>query len=315
MKTKTAHRLYVIVLLFITAVVLCTLPFLLVKKDIIYVYTKNHQPDSRERGFILELKNLSYQVKVNQTPTKEQETAIWFKMPHNIKNIMFNNKFKYNFVYNEEYYPFDYEGLEELPIILTPYQDLYEHYVRSNIKSAVFFLGVNTREFFSINSKKPHKLVYYEYRNKETSLYEYLSKEANAYYLGRFWNNDISPTASSEVIASKENKILSQAEFVVVDNSNVYNLMPEEMLNAISSGTPVITQKNGYIQQIYGDTLNYIDQPQKIADVLTQYRKNPNEIKNKAFKAQQITLNKLSSTFSAKRFVELLNWLKLHNSL
>ena len=310
MNTKATHRLYIIVLLFITAVVLCTLPFLLVKKDTIYVYTKNLIPDSRERGIVLELKELGYEVKVNQKPSKQKETALWFRLPHNIKEIMSNTKFTYNFIYNEEYYPFEYENLEEMPILLTPYQDLYEHYMRQNIKSATFVLGANQREYNIINTKNKTDIVYYENRNKDTNLLSHLTLLGNVKFLGRFWNNNISPTASLELIAENENKILSKAKYTIIDNHKDNNLIPEELLNASLTSTLILTPSNSRVYNIYKDSIVYFDNPKDIEHLISYYEQNSSTAQEKSLRAQSITANQLSSSSSAKRFHELLSWLK-----
>ena len=312
MNTKATHRLYIIVLLFITAVVLCTLPFLLVKKDTIYVYTKNLIPDSRERGLVLELKELGYEVKVNQKPSKQKETALWFRLPHNIKEIMSNTKFTYNFIYNEEYYPFEYENLEEMPILLTPYQDLYEHYMRQNIKSATFVLGANQREYNIINTKNKTDIVYYENRNKDTNLLSHLTLLGNVKFLGRFWNNNISPTASLELIAENENKILSKAKYTIIDNHKDNNLIPEELLNASLTSTLILTPSNSRVYNIYKDSIIYFDNPKDIEHLISYYEQNSSTAQEKSLRAQNITANQLSSSSSAKRFQELLNWLKFN---
>ena len=310
MNTKATHRLYIIVLLFITAVVFCTLPFLLVKKDTIYVYTKNLIPDSRERGLVLELKELGYEVKVNQKPSKPKETALWFRLPHNIKEIMSNTKFTYNFIYNEEYYPFEYENLEKMPILLTPYQDLYEHYMRQNIKSATFVLGANQREYNIINTKNKTDIVYYENRNKDKNLASHLTLLGNVKFLGRFWNNNISPTASLALIAENENKILSKAKYTIIDNYKDNNLIPEELLNASLTSTLILTPANSRVYNIYKDSIVYFNNPKDIEHLILYYEQNNSTAQEKSLRAQNITANQLSSSSSAKRFQELLNWLK-----
>ena len=65
MKLPAAQKTVLGLLAAIAAAALCALPFLAVKKDIVYVYAKSPVPDSRETGFIRELKRLGYEVKLN----------------------------------------------------------------------------------------------------------------------------------------------------------------------------------------------------------------------------------------------------------
>ena len=65
MKLPAAQKTVLGLLAAIAAAALCALPFLAVKKEIVYVYAKSPVPDSRETGFIRELKRLGYEVKLN----------------------------------------------------------------------------------------------------------------------------------------------------------------------------------------------------------------------------------------------------------
>lgn len=131
------HKVYLNVLFIVTAVVLCTLPFLFYPKEKVYIYTTDKKMSLNEEGFINELKKLNYNVVINKDVTNSQNLAIWFVSPSKVRDIMDKTKFTHNFVYSDEYYPFHYVGLKKLPIVLTPHQKLYEHYMRSNIKSAL----------------------------------------------------------------------------------------------------------------------------------------------------------------------------------
>ena len=71
MNKRTMQRVFLNVLLFVTAVVLCILPFLLLPENGIYVYTKNSRPDSREIGFIEELQKKGYKIYINKKTTKK----------------------------------------------------------------------------------------------------------------------------------------------------------------------------------------------------------------------------------------------------
>ena len=52
MTVKTSHKVSLFVLLFVTAVVLCTLPFILSSFNDIYVFTKNKYPSSEESNIL-----------------------------------------------------------------------------------------------------------------------------------------------------------------------------------------------------------------------------------------------------------------------
>ncbi len=309
MKLRTAHKNILIVLLSITAVVLCTLPFLLVKKDVIYIYTKNQYPTIQEIGFIDGLKKSGYRVLVNKDIKTVQKTAIWFKSPNMVKKIMENTPFKYNFIYNEDYYTFDWLELKVKPIVLTPYQELYEHYMRSNIKSARFYLGTNTKEYYPTNEVKKG-IVYYENRNQSTELKDYLSNLPNIQFVGRFWGNDTEHDASLQDIIKKENKMLSGAKFVIIDNDYYNKLIPDEVVNATASGTLVISKWSDAVYNTYKDNLIYYNYLSEIPELIKYYSAKYDEVKYKINKARQITINNLSHDASVKRFIELLEWLE-----
>jgi hypothetical protein len=137
-------RPIILVILAITAVVLCTLPFLFKDKKVIYVYTKDAQMNAIETAFVKALKTAHFTIIINEDKKlPENSYALWFLLPQNIADIDRKSTAKHNFVYSEEHYPFDWHEIATSPIILTPYQDLYEHYMRSNIKSALFNIKDN----------------------------------------------------------------------------------------------------------------------------------------------------------------------------
>ncbi|MBR5598962.1 MAG: hypothetical protein IKW39_02870 [Alphaproteobacteria bacterium] len=154
MNKKTLHRFYLSVLL-VTAVVLCTLPFIMFPKGSLYIYTKHVLPDNRETEFVNELEQIGYRVYINKETIGNKKTAIWFKDNVLVKDIIKDRNFEYNFIYNENYYPLNFSGLKTLPIILTPHQKLYEHYMRSNVKSATFYLGNFPNKVTQTNMKTP----------------------------------------------------------------------------------------------------------------------------------------------------------------
>ncbi len=310
MAIRTSYKIYLIILLMVMAVVLCTLPFVLPTFDEVYVFTKNKIVTSEERGFINELKKVGYKVYVNKNDVHNKKVAIWFKSLADVRNIMQQTSFYKNFIYIEDYYPFNWENLKDQPIILTPYQELYEHYMRLNIKSATFTLGGNLSEFHPLGLSKKYDLVYYEQRRDNTLLSEYLRTQNNIYFLGKFWNNGIDNNASSEDIAKNDNKILSQAKVVIIDNYEENKVIPREIINATASGALVITSHNASIYEIYGDSIVYYSNYNEIMPLANYYAKMTDVASKKANKAQQITTNKLSSINSVKRFSELYEWMK-----
>ncbi|MBQ8751419.1 MAG: hypothetical protein IJZ30_07280 [Alphaproteobacteria bacterium] len=310
MTVKTSHKVSLFVLLVVTAVVLCTLPFILSSFDDIYVFTKNKYPSSEERGFIQELKKTGYKVYVNNEKIDKSKIAIWFKSANDIRGIMDKTIFEHNFVYAEEYYPYDWENLKKHPIVLTPHQKLYEHYMRLNIKSATFTLGANLSEFYPLAMSKKYNIVYYEQRQANTLLSEYLKTFDNVYFLGRFWKSGVKGDASSEDIAKNDNKILSQAKIVIIDNYETNNIIPREIINATASRSLVLTPKNNAVYEIYGDSLVYYNNFNDIMPLVSYYTKMTDIATQKANKAWQITSNNLSSSNSVKRFNELYEWIK-----
>ncbi len=135
---KARYKFILFLVSAISAVALCALPFFAGHKNIVYVYTKQNAVDKREQDFISELKHIGYYIQLNspKLPAKE-DIVIWFRSPEFAKEIA-NSPAQYNFLYSDAYYPFDWYGMQKYPVMLTPYQDLYEHYMRANIKSAVF---------------------------------------------------------------------------------------------------------------------------------------------------------------------------------
>ena len=119
----------------ITAVVFFTLPFLMDAK-ILYVYSS--QPlNTYENTYVKELGELGYKIKYNvSSDAKKRGTAIWFYSPEIIRQLK-QSKANYNFLYTEEYNVVDLSGIKDYPIILTPHRAIYEHYMRSNMKTAL----------------------------------------------------------------------------------------------------------------------------------------------------------------------------------
>ena len=223
----------------------------------IYVYTKNSRPDSREIGFIEELQKKGYKIYINKKTTKKENVAIWFKDFFSIPKNIAKSHFAYNFIYNEEYSPISWENIDDSFILLTPYIEIYEHYMRSNIKSATFYLGVNTKDFSYLAKDKIYPLTYYELRNKNTRLAEYLKQDNSIKFTGRFWNSNIKENATLKDIAQKENEILNNSFAVIVDNPYTSKLIPEELVRATMSGALVLCQKTPSVYNVYKESLIY----------------------------------------------------------
>ncbi len=134
MKTKAGYKRTLFLVLAITAVVCCTLPFLASTSQRVGVYISSNSLSKDEEAFVNALSKEGFDVKIN--PTSKENVNIWLNVT--IQETDFS-KFssKYDFVYIKEYAPIEWYKQETLPIVLTPYQDLYEHYTRSNVKTAV----------------------------------------------------------------------------------------------------------------------------------------------------------------------------------
>lgn len=108
--------------------------------------------------------------------------GLWFRPPEFASQLE-TSPAAWNFIYNEDYYPFDWRGLKKFPVVLTPYRELYEHYARSNIRTAMFTVGVNTTDFYAPETVfqpgyKVYPLVYYGDNNKSSPLAESLKNKA-----------------------------------------------------------------------------------------------------------------------------------------
>lgn len=313
MKLPVRYKISLSLVIVITVAVLCALPFFMTTKQVIYVYTKSLYADSQERGFIRELKQLGYEVKVNNRNISDtRNIALWFRNPGIINNV-FQSKAQYNFLYNEEYMPIDGKNVLNMPIILTPYRALYEHYVRSNMKSALFEKGVNTAEFYPYSKKKTYNLVYLGDNNKDSSLVYFLEEKKEVLFLGRFWT-DIpssrilkykSDVEKGEIIAESRNIIIYNPE-----NATENNKIPTDVLEATATGALVFSSPNEKISAQYGDNVIIYHTPQELWTQIIYYQNNPMKAQQKAQEAQKITLNNYSSQISAHRFKELLDWLK-----
>ena len=251
MKLPAAQKTVLGLLAAIAAAALCALPFLAVKKDIVYVYAKSPVPDSRETGFIRELKRLGYEVKLNSSSLPAAGTVgLWFRPPEFASQLE-TSPAAWNFIYNEDYYPFDWRGLKKFPVVLTPYRELYEHYARSNIRTAMFTVGVNTTDFYAPETVfqpgyKVYPLVYYGDNNKSSPLAESLKKQSgnnkpsplagslnaqnstvlgSVWFMGRFWENGL-PQLVPQGTPAEKGRELSRAFIAAVYADSTQNGSP-----------------------------------------------------------------------------------------
>lgn len=137
MQKKAGYKIKLFLALAITAVVLYALPFLAFGKTVITVYPEKNAPNAVEKALITALQQEGYKVKISAPTSGKSDIAFWFRTPEQVSETV-RGTAKYNFMYSDAHYPFDWQGMKKLPIILTSHQDLYEHYTRSNVKTAVF---------------------------------------------------------------------------------------------------------------------------------------------------------------------------------
>lgn len=317
MKLPAAERTFLLLLAAVAAVVLCTLPFFAVKKDVIRIYTRSLLPDSREDGFVRELKRLGFSVRLNESSMpQEGEIAVWFKSPEYAERIN-RSEALYNFIYNEDYYTFDWQGLENAPIVLTPYRELYEHYARSNVKTAIFTLGVNPADYYfaaeSPNSGyKKYPVVYLGDNNKESPLAEKLRRQKNVRFLGSSWEKDEQMKASVGT-AREQGEALAKTWIVAVYSkagSPEDKRVPPEVAEATAAGALVIMSFNSAVKELYGDNVIMYQNEDDFSALAEYYLKHKDIMMDKTVAAQKITADKMSSATSARRFKELLDWLK-----
>jgi len=306
MKLKAGYKYTLFLVLALTAVMLCILPFLAVKKDILYVYTQRAVPSVEEQGFIRELRRLGLSVMVNEnTKTDKENYALWFKNPDYAEKIA-DFVFKKKFLYTEVYYPLDWKTVKNPPIILTPYREIYEHYMRYNIKSAMMTLGVDTSVFYESSHHKKYPLIY-RGNNKNNKVSQYLKDHTDALFLGTFWPKDYKQLSLESSLPKGRSKVLGEAQRVVVYNKDTAESkrIPNEIMEATACGALVYSSYNKALEETYQDSvILYTDEED------LKLKLNEPFDKNKAIKAQRITVEKLSSAASAKRFKELLDWVK-----
>ena len=311
MKIKLTHNVISIVLLLITAVVLCALPLKYFKQEKVYIYTKTKKPSSQESGFIQALRKRGYKVIVNsEDKISEDDVSIWFSNIEAIERKKDRVSMKYCFLYVQDYFPVNLDLTKENPIILTPYQEIFEHYTRTNIRSATFYLGENEKVFsFSGKQDKKH-VTYYELRNKDTNLAQFANNNG-INLLGGFWvNNDVSMNVTEEYLYDIYGKKLQESVVTLVDNTQSNNLIPQEIIHATLSGSLVVTPYNKAVYNMYKNNVVYFDTLENAKKLIAEYRINTKTRQDAVINAYKITSNKLTSTKSVERFIDLLNWLK-----
>lgn len=132
----TSNHKKIFMILAIAAVVLCTLPLLVNRQPVIYV-NSIQELTSVEQRFLSELKTNGIKLILQSKKIPPNAFVLWFYPPEHALELQNTPEDQNNFIYSDAYYPFDWRGLKKFPIMLTPHQKLYEHYMRSNIKSAV----------------------------------------------------------------------------------------------------------------------------------------------------------------------------------
>lgn len=316
MKLPAAQKIWLGLGAAVAAVVLCTLPFLAAKtqKDIVYVYSASPKPDSREVGFIRELKKLGCEVKVNpENKPDKSVAAVWFRSPEFARNLA-DSEAGYDFIYSEAYYPFDWRGLPKMPVMLTPYREIYEHYARSNIKSAMFTLGVNTADYTApaaADAGKKYPLVWYGDNNRQTPLAEKIIARPDSYILGNFWEKSAGLLPAVE--AKEKGRVLSQTSVAVVyypSGAPENKIISPKIAEAAAAGALVITGDNPAVKEMYGDSVITARADEEISGLAEYYLNQPEISAEKITAARRITADKLSAAASARRFKAILDWLK-----
>lgn len=130
-----AKKIYLSLLISITAVVFFTLPFWLTAEEV-YVYSSKAL-NSHQEQYLKELENLGCKIKKQASNSNVDKNITLYFLSIDEANQIQYSKSKYNFIYIEEYNSITLDRLRGYSIILTPHKNIYEHYVRSNIKTAL----------------------------------------------------------------------------------------------------------------------------------------------------------------------------------
>jgi len=313
MKLQAGYKITLFLALAITAAVLCTLPFLVIKKDMIYIYTQDQIPSSAENGFIRELRRSGYNVIINSSSLPQKDAyGFWFKPPEYANEIE-KSPAQLNFLYTQAYYPLEWKNKTKHPIVLTPYRLLYEHYMRSNIKSAMMVMGVNLADYYPISVTKKYKVLYYGDNNQNSPIAEVLQNRKDAKFLGSYWNKVNKITETDEDGNITNAKILSASKIVVIyhqPDSPQSHRVPEDIMQATASGALVFSSPNPSVEAAYQDNVIIYENQQDFQEKLDYYLKNYDKIQAKILAAQKVTIEQFSTQTTSRRFKELLDWLK-----
>lgn len=311
MKLNAGYKYSLFLAVCITVVALCALPFFAVKKDIVYFYAKGRMLTSSERGFVKELKRQGFCVKVNATDfPPEKAIGFWVNTPELSQEIS-KSRARQNFLYTEDYYPLKKPPFASSFVVLTPYRELYEHYVRSNIKSAMFFLGVNTAEFFPSAEKKIYPLIYSGDNNQESFAANMLKQIPQTLFLGNFWEKGV-PAIIPETDTEK-GEILSQTRIVVVYNTPETagaKKLPSEVAEAAAAGALVLSSPNPVLTDIYGDNVVIYTDEFDLKNKISHYLNATDITRRLADAAHKTTTEKASSAKAVFRFKQISAWLE-----
>ncbi|MBO5038539.1 MAG: glycosyltransferase family 1 protein [Alphaproteobacteria bacterium] len=310
MKLKAGHKILLVLAVLLTAVVLCALPFRVLKQETLYVCTKG-QPSSAEAGFINELRRMGFAVKLNaQDLPKPQTTALWLDTPNALEEMK-KSQAEVNFIYTTAYYPLPLAGQTKAFVVLTPYRELYEHYVRSNQKTALFSLGINLKDFYNMDDKKIYTAIYYGDNNKFFPYAEELKQKKDIRFMGNFWPVSFAPLQPKT--QKQKADILNQTDIVIVYNdpaSPQSKIIPSELAEAAGCGTMVFSTPNPAVAELYGNNIITYDTLPDLEEKLAYYLNKRGQTKHISRALQKITVEKYSSAVTAKRFKEIQYWLK-----
>lgn len=307
MKLTAGHKVCLFLALIITVAVFCTLPFLFVKKDTLYIYTDMPQLNTREKGFIRELKQLGFNVIVNDKRKVNKNADVLWLSTDNLFNKINQSKFHFNFIYTEDFYPLDWQELKNPIIVLTPYQTLYEHYMRSNVPTAKMQLGVDISVFYAQKKKKKYPIVYYGEQVKNR-----MENSKNICFMGPWVQKKIDSCVLPYDDDKQRSKALTESKIVIVDNdinTSAAQKVPSEIMEAAASGALVLTTPNKSVQDIYGSSIIIYNSEDELQAKIKYYLSHPDSM-IQSVTAQKITAEKLSSKASAQRFYEIWKWLK-----
>lgn len=291
----------------ITAVALLALPFSAVRKEKVYVYTATPAANSEEAGFIRALKNAGVRVTVNETGGDANGIGFWFRAPEFAEWLQ-KSTFKQNFLYSAAYYPLDFKGIKRFPVMLTPFQALFEHYQRSNVLAATFEIGVNTADFYDEGLKRTVPVLYWSDNNKPSYAAEVVAKVFGARFAGNSWEPEKKAANGSAAVFRQA---AGRAQIVVVfapEGSAERKRAPKEALAAALSGALVFTTPNEVLEDLLGKDVVVYDSAEALQEKLAYWLKRPNEAAAKARRSAQKVRKKASSEAAARRFLELLNW-------